>query len=253
MSILRIFLFLILLIGFIGFLISLKNHKEWIKELDKKEHKLYFLYPLVDIIFHRTRLDKYLNQRTWIREAGKALTVANKVEDWQKIYWYRKISLVMVILYLFFAIAFLSQIGNGMKAGLWSGTYLSRPDFGEGDREVHLTAIIDSAENSTDNNERTEILVEDMVLRVEERSYKKEDLEKLFQNSFEYLEIAVLGENQSPEAIYSDLIFYRNVPSTSILVDWQPVDPNLIDRNGTVRNEKLPKNGINTKVNLILS
>lgn len=109
MSILRIFLFLILLIGFIGFLISLKNHKEWIKELDKKEHKLYFLYPLVDIIFHRTRLDKYLNQRTWIREAGKALTVANKVEDWQKIYWYRKISLVMVIFIYSLPLHFLAR------------------------------------------------------------------------------------------------------------------------------------------------
>lgn len=254
MSILTILLFLILIIGVVGFLLSFKNRKDWMKELDKKEHKLYFLYPLIDYVCHRTRLYNYLNQRTWITEAGKALTVGNKVEAWQQLYWYRKIALAIGILYLFLAMAFLSRIGVGMESYLQNGNYIARPDYGEGDREVRLTAGIASEnENSTEDRGKTEVIIEDMILRVKERSYRKEEMDKLFQDSYEYLKIAVLGENESQEKIHSNLTFYNNVPGTSILVEWKPEEPNIIDRNGIVKNEGIPAQGLDTEVMVTLT
>lgn len=254
MSILTILFFILLLFGAAGCIISLKHRKEWLKEIDKKEHKLYFLYPMVDFLLSKTRLDNYFNQKSWIADAGKALTVANKIHTWQKLYWYRKVSLVMVILYLFFTMAFLSRIQAGFHTTLIDGNYLERPAYGEGDQEVHLTVAMDPIHGKEiEKGEELSVFKDDLTLRVEEQSYRKEELEKRFQDSIAYLEIAVLGENESASAVDSDLIFYKNIPGTSILVDWKPEDPGLIGRDGIVRKEGIPPDGLASKVKVILS
>ncbi|HCR40919.1 MAG TPA: hypothetical protein DIW41_08460, partial [Lachnospiraceae bacterium] len=113
MSWINLLLFLLLLSGAACVLVSLKKKEEWEKAIDKKEHKLYFLYPAADFILTKTGLYRYLQQKAWIEEAGKALKVADRIPVWQKLYCCSKLSLVMMILYLSLMMAFCSRIQAG--------------------------------------------------------------------------------------------------------------------------------------------
>ncbi|NLP34312.1 MAG: hypothetical protein GX359_03855 [Clostridiales bacterium] len=254
MSLFTIIILILLLSGLVAFILSLRNRVDWMGDIDKNEHKLYWLYPMVDLLLRKTGLNHYLKQKNRIEEAGKALTGTNKVFNWQRLYWYSKVSLSIIIIYLFLLMAFISGIQGDMHSKLVDGNYLARPNYGDGDQEVHLTVILEAEhEKVTKNGEEAKSFTEDIRLHVKERSHKKEDLEKFFQDSIEYLEIAVLGENESAKAIITDLSFCRNIPGTSILVEWKPEETNLISRDGNVKNEGIPQDGLDTKVNVILS
>lgn len=252
MSWINLLLFFLLLFGAVCILVSLKKKAEWEKAVDKKEHKLYFLYPIADYILTKARLYPYLQQKTWIEEAGKALKVADKIPIWQKSYWCSKLSLVMVIFYLFLMMAFGSRMGADHSGGLIDGNHLARPDYGEGDQEVRLKVSMEPIKESADREE-TNGFTDEMTLRVRERSYKKEQLEELFEDAIKYLDIAVLGENESADAVYENLCFCENIPETSLLVDWKPEDLSLIGRDGSVKNEEIKGEGVRTKVTAILS
>ena len=253
MSWMNLFLFLLLLFGAVCVFVSLKKKGEWKEAIDKKEHKLYFLYPTADFILTKTGLYRYLQQKAWIEEAGKALKVADRIPVWQKLYWCSKLSLVMTILYLSLMMAFCSRIQASHNSYLIDGNRLVRPDYGEGDQEVRLKVSMEPIEEPAAEGEKMNSFTEEMTLRIKERSYQKEQLEKLFQDAAKYLDIAVLGENESAEAVYEDLCFCRNIPETSLLVDWKPEDLGLIGRDGSVKNEEIKGEGVRTKVTAILS
>lgn len=252
MTLLSILIAILLMIGAVTFSLSLRNRRELLKGFDKKEHKLYFLYPMADLILSKTPLIQYLHRKSQVREAGRAINVTNKPEVWLRLYWYSKISLFVMVLYLFLLMAFFSQLLSGADMMLSEG-YLRRPNQGEGDQEVQLKVSLDAIEEDVPSDNRLSSYSEEITLHVEERNYKEEELEQLFEEAKDYLEIQVLGKNDNADRIYENLVFPRSIPGTGIAVDWKPEDPELIHRDGTINNESIGQNGRETMVTSILT
>lgn len=236
------------------YVISNKWTEEWMKIIDKKEHKLYFLYPMVHLILGKTGLDKQLYRRKKITDSIKALNVTSKPEIIQKQYWCSKISIIIVILFLFHAFSLMGQLQAYSTSKIFEGKYLMRPEYGEGSDKVDLNVSMNLIEQDRTANENEKGgYSEDITVEVEERSYSKGELEKAFEEATQYLDISILGNNEAPNLIYEDLYFCEFIPGTSISVTWKPEDINLIGRNGTVNNENLDSNGISTIVSAELS
>lgn len=217
------------------------------KAIDKNEHKLYFLYPLADRILNITRLDKRIKQKRDVSDTLKALYITAKPELLQKLFWCRRISLVMIVILIFNMLSLFGQLGSNHSI-VKDGRYLLRPDHGEGNRDVELNVTMEqkAVENNAGIKSRSES--HKISINLAERSYSKKELKIIFKKSFTYLQTAVLGSNQSPEQIYSNLNFIDTVPTTGIKVKWEPEDYNLIQMDGTVKNENTSAKGLLTSV-----
>lgn len=237
-NILIVFLFLL------ANLLCILRSADYIKTIDKQEHKLYLIYPLANWLLNKTPFGKLINRKNNVSDLIKALYTTTKPEQWQRLYWCSKISMVLMIVALFSLFSLISQIMNMSSSEVVDGKYLLRPSYGEGSKEVDLNVIMEQADEAKSK---------DISIRVEERTYTQEELEVIFAKAYQYLERAVLGDNKSSMEVYYKLDFISSIQGTSITVDWQPEDYNLIHSDGTIYNEGIKKDGQDTTVKVVLS
>lgn len=246
--------FLLLLLMALGYLISRIGDKEWYKTLDRKEHPLYFLYPFSDFILGKTGLYHILFRKDKVREAIRALNVVTKPEVLQRLYWCSRVSAVILILVAFNLLSALGQLNALSNSVLNRGQYLNRPGYGEGSEEVNLDVKLDPIDKKrTKTGEDKKNYLKDIKIELEEKRYTRKQLKKAFDDAEKYLDDAILGKNKSPNEIYENLYFCSGIPGTSITVEWQPQDFNLIQSDGTVNNADLNKKGRITMVTALLS
>ena len=99
------------------------------------------------------------------------------------------------------------------------GVRLERPASGE--TEYTLVA-------ATEEEEVT------VTVDVNEQKVSADELEALFEESYETLEMNVLGENTDADSITGDLNLITQIPGTLIFVEWIDLDHSLIYSDGTV-------------------
>lgn len=244
-----VFLLLLLIL----FLISLREKNDLIPNIDKKEHKLYFLYPLAAFLLKRTGLEKAVSKNARVKESIKALYITGKPELLTRLFWCKQISVMLIILVLFNLLSLFAVVSEKNNSRLIDGQYIRRPDYGEGSTNIDLNVTVREQE-ADETSQREEVSVfSDLTIRVGEQTYTEEELTVIFEKSFQYLKKAVLGNNQSMEAIYDNLNFINAIPGTSIKVAWKPKDYRLIQTDGTIRKENIGPGGISTLVIVILS
>lgn len=242
----------ILLLFVAMYILCLRAPKEWMKEVNKKEHKLYFLYPMADLFLSKTRLEEILLRKSKVTDSIKALYITNKPELIQKFYWYRKVSLIFAVLILFSLLSLLGQLETDSSSVLQKGRYITRPSYGEGSTEVELKVSMEKANDRKEQQSSKNPSSQELTIDVSEREYTKEEIRKLFDEATEFLRKDVLGNNESTEDIYESLNFIKTVPGTSISVEWKPSDYNLIHSDGSIGNEELVE-GVRTEVTAVLS
>ncbi len=248
-----IFNILLLLIFFAGFLITRNHSPDIWKEIDKKEHKLFVLYPLADWIITKLGLENFLQHKTKVTDSIKALYVTAKTKQLQRLYWCSRIAVIIMIIVLFNFLSLLGQLANLNSSPIYDGKYLTRPMHGSGSSEVELKVEIHKTEKSEASKEDKYPQYQDITVNVSEQNYTKEELEQVFEKSIQYLRTKVLGNNKSPEQIYEKLNFISSVPGTGVTAAWQPEDFELILSDGTINNENVTEEGIRTAVTVILS
>lgn len=235
--------FFLLLLGY-GIFSAIKP-REWMAGIDKKEHKLYFLYPAANEFMVRTGLYRRLQRNRSVPENMKALYITNKPELHQRLYWCSKISMTYLLLGLLCVISLFLQLEEEGNSILQQGRYLTRPEFGEGSFDAKLSVELNEAANKQG-------LSENISITVEERLYTTEEIVSLFQSAEEYLHTAVLGSNPSPYNIHEKLNFLVSIPGTRITVEWKPEDYSVIHSDGTLGNATLVES-VSTHVTAILT
>lgn len=242
---------IILLLFLTGLFLGLKKTPDFIKTIDKREHKLYILYPLAYGLLTKTGLEKLLNQRINITKSIKALYNTSKPESAQKLFWCRRISLVTVIIVGFTFLSLIGQFANDNSAIL-NGKYLLRPDYGEGSKKVELNVTMEGGSDSQHSENTNRLETKEISISVDERVYTEAEINKIFEKAITYLKDKVLGSNQSAELIYNKLNFCNTIPGTSITVEWEPDDYNIIQSDGSIINEGINDKGLSTYVTAIL-
>ena len=238
-----------------GFLITRKNLEIW-DTVDKKEHKLYFLFPLSYLILTKTGLVKLFHQNVKVKNTLQSLYVTKKSDILQRIYWCSKISYVILILFLFHFLSLFYHLGDRDTSKLFNERFLRRPNYGKGSEEIELTLHI-APSNSSEGTVSYEIdsqnnYTKDFKIKIEEPKYTFEERMKIFDEAKKYIDYSVLGENQSAEHVDKNLYFCDKIPKINVAVEWRTDDSNLISRNGKVNNENIDAEGIITTITAIL-
>jgi hypothetical protein len=263
----------ILLLIVILTIVTIIRGAESLSEPDRKEHKLYFLYPLSKQILTITHLNTILFNKIKTTEAIKALSINHKPETEKQLYYYKRVSTIILIIFLFNLLSLMGQLPSGEGEGSLSGNYLTRPELGEGSSVVSLKVHITEDGETADTEigpatepeqeagkgadppaiEKQQNYSEEIDLKLPERRYSDMELEKVLKDALTYLETEVLGENTSADNIQKDLNFIRIIPDTNVSVEWFPDDYRLISEEGELNGEDSLFEAVTTRAKAVLT
>ena len=241
---------IILLFSLFGILYGCKKKGDWIQELDKKEHKLFLWYPLIQDILFRTKLEQALKKNNHVEEVIKAFDHSNKTEEQIMLYWYQRFATILTVLALFNLLSLFGTLIDQGDTALMEGRYIERPDYGEGSSEVELNVAVTKEKEGTDQSIPDS---QEVTISVGERRYTQAEVEELFEKAIQYLQENVRGNNSSLETVSEKLNLYKSIPGTSITVTWIPADYKLISSDGSINNSEVSEEGVNTSIKAVLS
>lgn len=261
----------ILLLLSVLYVITLRDSGSLLSDVNHKEHKLYFLYPLAGQLLKKTHLDILINHNTKAAEALTALHVNSRPERERELYWYNRVSLILLIIFLFNLLFIFTTLSSGETKGFLNEGSIERPQQGEGPRNVELKVTFSKEEEAAQaegsasgqregrevkkeqSNESQEAYQEEVSITVEEREYTDTELANAMDEGIDVLKSEVLGGNRDCKTIKEDLNFISSIPGTGISVEWLPEDYGVITGNGQVKNEELAAGQITTSVTAILT
>ena len=235
------FVFLILFVGL--FIAGVKRKPTWINTIDKKEHKLFIIYPIIDFLLSRKWIKKQLARKKLPREIN--ILYGNKDSaEIKRIYYCARISPLIMILIICSIFSIFIFNKESKESGSLQGKSLIRPGYGQGDKKVNLLVNIEPSLK----DKAKKRFVENYSFDIGEIRYRDGEMEKVFQSAIKYLETTMIGENKSQWEVEEDLVFTQEIPGTSIYVEWFPEDYGLINKKGQIVGTDIPKEGVNTSV-----
>ena len=114
--------------------------------IDKKKHRLYFLYPMARFILIRAGLEEKCLKQSEVSKNIRALYVLEGHENQTRLYWYQKTSLVLLIIFIFSSLSFFISIESYMNKSVSFDNHLIRPEEEEGDNRIRLRYKIQNRE-----------------------------------------------------------------------------------------------------------
>ncbi len=210
-----------------------------VRNLDKKQYPLKFLFPLGFFLMDRLWINR-IKISDNLEEPLKALYVGEQVDIIKRLYLCNKTAIAILIIFAANFFALISNLQAINNKQLLDGRYIQRPGYAEGTKSVDLKVNVS-------DKDLTVLEEDDIRLDVEEKRYDKEEIIKRFQYAKDYIDTHILNKNESSEKILSDLNFMPKIPDTGISVTWVTENSEIIDGEGKIHNREL-KEGVLVRV-----
>lgn len=205
--------------------------KEFITELNEKEHSLRFLYPMSLHLLFETPLQKLMQKKEQEKDNLSSLYVGEDKEIVQILYWCKKIATILLVFLVCILLAFVMEISSKGQKVLQQGNYLVRQDGGQGEEQVSIVI------SGKGKKEQT------ISVEIPEKKYTEKELEKKMKEAKKYVSEHYLGENESKEQVWKSLNFMENIPNSAISVSWSVADNIYLNMDGTLENDFVPEEG----------
>lgn len=225
---------------------SLRHADNLLADIDKKKHRLYFMYPMAKLLLTSTGLGKRLLNKTEISRKIRALYISDHHDYQIKLYWYQKISLLLLVLLSFSCISMVISIQAFQIRSQNVKETIIRPEEGEGDHQLSLRFRLENKNNKED------VYEDNINIKNKERVYTDKEWEEILEIAIPLLEKEMLGDNEDAKHIDKDLNFIKKIPATGIAVEWAPDDYRLLTSSGRLSYEKISDSGTDTLVTVIL-
>lgn len=180
------------------------------------------LYPLACRIYRIC----FRKQAQHSKDVLKKLHPAENVDRLMEEKYLKNISLAIILFVLVNAAAAGVQLSEKSRPQIIEGKYIERNSYGEGSRQLDLTAIL---ENTKQN----------LTVNIGEKQYSKNELAQLQERCDSYIKLNVLGQNPDLSHVSDDLNFFNEIPGESVSIQWVVSDYSLIGLSGTVKSETL--------------
>lgn len=201
-------------------ILSLVYKRKERKSMDKKRHKLWFVYGLAMLIVDRVP-KKIVNNSQKINAAMKELVVKEDIEKERRIYIVQKTAMgifaIWITLFFTLAICISERSTSNVISTISRST--------KTDTEYSLQI--------KDEHGRTE----QVTINVPKKQYTKEQIEKIFDKRKKELVKEVLGENKSQDKVNKNLNLVTEIGEEKILVSWNISDSNKIGYDGVLSKE----------------
>jgi hypothetical protein len=216
-------------------IISCIRYGRKFKSLNQRSHPLKNFYGCGYWIFQigqKVRKQKDKN-KTFLEE----ILVKKNVQEEYIIHESQKYTYFVGVLWLSIVLCFALAIIS--KGNFKDTTSLKRPDYGEDSINYQLQADYDGEQ--------------DIDVLVEARTYPEEQLEEIFESTYQELLEMMIKNNQDFQKVNHKLVFLQPITYSGVSAEWIPSDYDLIDSSGNVFLDSVPEEGLDTSVWLTLS
>lgn len=214
--------------------------KEKIPSELKRDEAYYLPFYRLSALIFRLR-----GKRKDGRDIRKRLVMLSPARNGDRLYRCFEIRRVGKALMLLFAgnlIALMLSLSAISSNPLLGDASVERNDYGSGGRSVVLDVYADD-----------EPVLLGETLEVGERQYTEEEIRAVFDEMGPKLEQAVLGENESPDHISSDLTLPSGLDGYPVGIEWQLKNYGIMDSEGHLKSEQIPPEGIVQELTAMLS
>ena len=142
----------------------------------------------------------------------------------------KKIGIILLTAGILSLILFLTDNLKSLPMTKEGINYVERNKQGKGDRQEDLQVWIGDAK-------------EPYTVRIHEQKYTEAELQRELAKAEVQLEKLILGDNRSLDEVRSNLNLIRNIPDTGIKVSWELDNYEVLNLQGKVKNDDLPKEG----------
>lgn len=118
---------------------------------------------------------------------------------------------------------------------------LVRNDYGKGSRSESLKVQVEDGEKS-------EVQVE-----ISEREYTSKEVQEVFRRCIRQMEQIILGDNESPDRVESDLNLVTKMPGEPIDISWETDRYDVVSVNGELKKEHLAPEGTKVMLRAVLT
>ncbi len=224
-SITILFLYLFL------YVVAKNYEKEYIFQIDKKEHPLKSLYPLGLYLYDRMKLKLLVKRNTSItKEYLKELYLLEAYPVVERLYYCKKIVFSIFLFFLFNLFILFSNINTLQNKAIIDGRYIVRPSTLDPSKSVDLKVYM---------TKEDEVKEENIQLDVHGREYTSDEFYNLIEGELSNIDRYILGENDSLDYVVDDLALITSIPNTPIQINWTTNNLYLIKENGKVFNNEL--------------
>lgn len=143
-----------------------------------------------------------------------------------KEYYAARLAVVSAVLFWGIGAAVFAELAVGREEQATSGMNLSRPSYGEGDRETELEVFVEGEEEGAL-----------LPIQISEREYTAEEIQRIFQKITAELEQKIKGENPSLEEVRSALTLPTSLYEGTVAVEWVISPADLLDSSGAMIRE----------------
>ncbi len=175
--------------------------------------------------FHLKRGRSYIAQHdTSVKKQLKLLNPAVPVEKQLHAVKINKIVQILILIFICNAASLLLYIGQMGEGAIEKGNVIKRNTYGQGSRDVELTADVKGIGESID-------------FSVSEQKYTDKELEDLFEKIEGELPKLITAGNEGTDRITEDVRLIRSAEGYPFKISWESDDYAVIDSDGHVNNE----------------
>lgn len=189
--------------------------KEERKSLDKKQHKLYFIYGLSMFIVDRL-LSKIVKNNLKVNQALGKLIVKEDIEREKYLYIVKKVAICIVVIEITFLLTAATALSEKMD-------------------NQSVDTITRSVSQDTEYNLQIEDKKgkqEQVTIHVAKKQYTKEQINSIFRKRKDELIKKILNKNKSLNHVNQSLNLVTSIGKEKIMVSWSISDSEKIDYDG---------------------
>lgn len=160
-----------------------------------------------------------------VRENLKILHPLKAVDNQVTAYYQKKLSFVLIVVFLGNCLVLLSGVSNRQTTNL-KNNRITRNSYGEQERYVRLLAAIGESKK-------------ELILQVAPIKYDRAQIEEIFREMEEEIRKEMLLENESFEQVRSSLYFPEKIKDYPVEIDYATDHYDYVDMTGEVKNETL--------------
>ncbi len=146
-------------------------------------------------------------------------------------YYIKKISLCIMIFTCAWFLAMVSYITARQESVVQNGSVVQREDYGEGEKELLLTANFDNGET------------EDFEITLDEKAYTEKEVNEMLPEFTNAITSKILGSNKSLDHVDHDLELIEEIEGYPFDIKWKIDSYNRMNSDGSIVTENIPESG----------
>ena len=187
------------------------------------------MYPVILFLVDKLKLCSVEEKNYKVQKAVRAFAMGKSYELAQREYVTKKMATVVAAFLAIQCLVLLADISMQQEISPNGESVLLRTDM---DQTIPMEITITDEEEQTKKTEEVDVTVSAYYGR-------EKQAEELQEQVADYMESALLGENESLSTVVSDLVLPQEVPDTKIRLVWESDHPSVIDASGHVSNESI--------------